>query len=208
MVTPCVLTTTHTSVAKALAALAAEAALCQRCPLATTRQQVVWAAGVVGAPLVIVGEAPGATEDATGQPFVGRAGRLLNAMLAEAGFCREHNVYITNLVKCRPPGNRPPTATEVAACQPFLMQQLALQAPRAVVALGRSAVVGLLGDTRPMAALRGHWLALPNNPNVRVMPQYHPSYLLRFAQPTPASQANHPRALAQQDWATVASYLL
>jgi DNA polymerase len=156
---------------------------------------------------MIVGEAPGQTEDETGLPFVGRAGNLLTAMLATAGLTRDNDTYIANMLKCRPPNNRKPTLTEVAACAPLIQQQLVLVQPKVLVLLGSTAVTGLLGLKQPLGQLRGRWLTLPSHPTVKVMPQYHPSYLLRFAQQPEGTYPANPRALAQADWHTVASHL-
>lgn len=191
----------------ALQALACEAEACRACPLGETRLNVVWAGGNPNAQLMIVGEAPGQTEDETGQPFVGRAGKLLTAMLATAGLTRETDTYIANMLKCRPPNNRKPTPTEVAACAPFLQQQVALVQPKVLVLLGSTAVTGVLGLKQPLGHVRGQWFNLPSHPHVHVMPQYHPSYLLRFAQQPEGTHPANPRALGQTDWHSVANYL-
>lgn len=165
-----------------------EAALrCTECPhLVRSRRQVVFGVGNPQAELMFVGEAPGADEDAEGEPFVGRAGQLLTKIIQAMGFTRE-TVYIGNVLKCRPdmpdgaPGNRKPRPEEMSTCLPWLAKQIELIQPRVLVALGATAVEGLLGETRPMNQLRGRWLDYQGIP---VMPTYHPAYLLRNQSPT------------------------
>ncbi|MCC6523971.1 MAG: uracil-DNA glycosylase, partial [Polyangiaceae bacterium] len=159
-----------------LDALAAEVARCTRCPLAGARTQTVFARGTPAAELVFVGEGPGADEDAQGLPFVGKAGQLLDRMIQAMGSARDE-VYVCNIVKCRPPGNRKPTPEEMAACAPYLRTQLEVIAPRAVVALGATAVEGLLGSSGGITRLRGSWKLYLGR--VPVMPTFHPAYLLR-----------------------------
>jgi DNA polymerase len=130
------------------------ASLCERCPLAGSRTQVVFGSGNPAAELMVVGEAPGAEEDARGLPFVGDAGRTLDTLLGDAGLRRE-DAYVTNVVKCRPPDNRPPKQPEVAACAPYLDLQLALVQPRVVLAVGASAARRLTGLTTPLERLHG-----------------------------------------------------
>ncbi|MDX2227523.1 MAG: uracil-DNA glycosylase [Verrucomicrobiae bacterium] len=167
--------------------LQARARECRICPhLARTRKQVVFGVGPVEAALMFVGEAPGADEDEQGEPFVGRAGQLLTKMIQAMGLDRG-DVYIANILKCRPDmppgdaGNRPPTAEEIANCKPYLFAQIDLIKPRAMVALGSSAVKGLLGAETPIGKLRGQWQEFRGIP---LMPTYHPSYLLRKAGPS------------------------
>jgi DNA polymerase len=160
-----------------------EAALrCTECPhLVASRRQVVFGVGNPNAELMFVGEAPGADEDIQGEPFVGKAGQLLTKIIQTMGFSRE-TVYIGNVLKCRPDmpvgstGNRKPRPEEMRTCFPWLQKQIELIQPRTLVALGATAVEGLLGDTRPMNQLRGRWLDYKGIP---VMPTYHPAYLLR-----------------------------
>ncbi|MEZ4367042.1 MAG: uracil-DNA glycosylase [Kofleriaceae bacterium] len=159
----------------ALAEVRAELGDCTRCGLAATRTSIVFGDGPPDAPLVFVGEAPGADEDRQGVPFVGRAGELLDKMIAAMGW-RRSQVYVTNVLKCRPPGNRTPKPDEVAACRPFLDAQLAALAPRLVVALGRPAANTVLGTDAPISALRGRFHDVGG---YRVMPTFHPAYLLR-----------------------------
>jgi uracil-DNA glycosylase family 4 len=157
--------------------LAAEVASCTRCALAPTRTQTVFARGNPDAALVFVGEGPGADEDAQGLPFVGRAGQLLDRMIAAMGLSPERDVYVCNIVKCRPPGNRKPEPEEMAACMPYLQEQLALVRPRVIVALGNTAVAALLDTKLGITKIRGQWKLYRGQ--TLVMPTYHPSYLLR-----------------------------
>jgi uracil-DNA glycosylase family 4 len=151
---------------------------CQRCKLYPGATHLVFGEGSPQARLMFIGEAPGAEEDVQGRPFVGPAGQLLNNLLSKLGLSREE-VYITNVVKSRPPGNRVPEADEVAACLPFLKKQIKAIRPRVIVALGRVAAHALLDTKTPLTKLRGYWQRYDNIP---VMPTFHPSYLLRFPQ--------------------------
>ncbi|HMK38967.1 MAG TPA: uracil-DNA glycosylase [Bacteroidota bacterium] len=148
---------------------------CVKCPLGHTRTQFVFGTGNPAATLMIVGEAPGADEDAQGEPFVGRAGQLLNKILEAIGFKREE-VYICNILKCRPPGNRKPLAEEVDLCIPYLRKQIALVKPRVILALGLTAAENLLGTTESLGRLRGRILEYEGTP---LMVTYHPAALLR-----------------------------
>jgi DNA polymerase len=140
--------------------LAGECGACRRCGLAATRQQVVVGRGNPNARLLLVGEAPGAEEEACGQPFVGRSGRLLEAMLAAAGLDSERDLYIANVIKCRPPGNRKPSRTEIEACRPWLERQIDLVRPQLVLLVGATALEALLGIKGGITRLRGQWLHL------------------------------------------------
>ncbi|MCZ7644991.1 MAG: uracil-DNA glycosylase [Planctomycetota bacterium] len=155
--------------------LEARALACTQCPLHQGRQHVVFGEGNREAKLVFVGEGPGADEDATGRPFVGRAGQLLDKIIGAMGLAREE-VYICNVLKCRPPGNRTPNPQEVAACSPYLEEQLELLAPKAIVALGSPAARTLLRTSEGITRLRGRWMLYKG---VRVMPTYHPAFVLR-----------------------------
>jgi DNA polymerase len=135
----------------------------------------VFGVGDPAASLMFVGEGPGADEDLQGEPFVGRAGQLLTRMIEAMGFARSE-VYIANVVKCRPPGNRDPEPDEIEACEPFLKAQIAAIRPRVIVALGRFAVQTLLRDTTPVSRQRGKWREYEG---VKLMPTFHPAYLLR-----------------------------
>ncbi|MCL2625657.1 MAG: uracil-DNA glycosylase [Cystobacterineae bacterium] len=148
---------------------------CRRCKLCERRTQIVFGTGNPQAELVFVGEGPGADEDLKGIPFVGRAGQLLTKMIEAMRFSRDE-VYICNVVKCRPPDNRNPEPDEIAACQGFLRAQLAAVKPKVLVALGKFAVQTLLAESTPITKLRGRWREYEGIP---LMPTYHPAYLLR-----------------------------
>ncbi len=165
----------------AFAELRARAMACVKCPnLASSRKNVVFGVGSIGASLMFVGEAPGADEDEQGEPFVGKAGQLLTKIIQAMGFQRE-SVYIANILKCRPDtpgqtsGNRKPTPQEMETCIPYLHEQIDLIQPKVLVALGATAVEGLLGKTVGITKLRGQWQTYRNIP---LMPTFHPSYLL------------------------------
>jgi uracil-DNA glycosylase len=148
---------------------------CQRCLLHRTRHHLVFGEGSPQAELVFVGEAPGADEDAQGRPFVGRAGQLLTKIIGAMGLRREE-VYICNILKCRPPGNRNPQPDEIAACEPFLIRQLRVIRPKVICALGTFAAHTLLKSEAPISVLRGRFHSYQGIP---LMPTYHPAYLLR-----------------------------
>jgi uracil-DNA glycosylase family 4 len=156
---------------------------CTRCALHRTRTQGVLGVGPLRSDWLVIGEAPGAEEDRRGEPFVGAAGQLLDAMLKAIGLDRRSNVYIANVLKSRPPGNRDPKPEEVAACMPYLLRQVALLQPRIILAVGRIAAQNLLGTEAPLSRLRGqvHRFGEFNTPLVVT---YHPAYLLR----TPADK--------------------
>lgn len=160
-------------------------AACTACGLCASRRQTVFGVGHQSAHWMLIGEAPGAEEDARGEPFVGQAGRLLDNMLAAVGLSRSapepsRGVYVANVLKCRPPGNRNPEADEVARCDPFLKRQVALVAPRIVLVMGRFAAQSLLGTDASIASLRGrvHRIEVGGR-SVPVIVTYHPAYLLR-----------------------------
>jgi DNA polymerase len=159
----------------ALEAVRAELGDCRRCSLGSLRRRLVFGEGNPHAELVFVGEAPGADEDAQGRPFVGRAGQLLTRIIAAMGLKREE-VYICNILKCRPPGNRNPQPEEIAACEPFLIRQIEAIRPRVLCALGGFAAHTLLKSEAPITVLRGRFQAYQGIP---LMPTYHPAYLLR-----------------------------
>ena len=148
---------------------------CQLCQLGNTRKNLVFGTGNPQARIVFAGEGPGADEDSKGEPFVGEAGQVLNRIIAAMGLKRE-DVYICNVVKCRPPGNRDPQADEIEACSPFLLRQIQSVKPEAIVALGKFASQTLLGVKEPISRLRGKFRDYHGIP---LMPTYHPSYLLR-----------------------------
>jgi len=149
---------------------------CRACELCRARKQAVFGVGHESAPWLLVGEGPGAEEDAQGEPFVGPAGKLLDSMLAAIGCQRGREVYIANVVKCRPPGNRTPTPGEAAACAPFLDRQIELLGPKIIVALGKTAAMRLLGTEASIASLRGK---VHRYREIPVVVTYHPAYLLR-----------------------------
>lgn len=161
-----------------------EVAACRACSLCESRKQTVFGVGNVGAQWMLIGEAPGAEEDARGEPFVGQAGRLLDNMLASISMSRagqtSKSVYIANVLKCRPPGNRNPQPEEVAKCEPFLLRQIELVAPSLIVVMGRFAAQSLLGTDSSIAGLRGrtHRINVAGR-QIPVVVTYHPAYLLR-----------------------------
>ena len=155
---------------------AADVASCTACGLCQTRNKPVPGVGDINAEWLFVGEAPGSEEDAKGEPFVGQAGRLLDNMLAALGLARGANVYIANVQKCRPPGNRTPALAEIEACRPYLDRQIALIRPKLIVALGKSAATTLLGAAATIASLRGR---VHRYRDVPLVVTYHPAYLLR-----------------------------
>jgi uracil-DNA glycosylase family 4 len=155
---------------------------CTRCPLAAGRTTVVFGEGNADADLMVVGEGPGRDEDLQGRPFVGRSGQLLDRLLAEEAGLRREEVYIANVVKCRPPGNRDPLPEEIAACRPFLDQQVALISPRVVLTLGNFATRVLLDTTELISRLRGQTFAFGGGRGgggAVLVPTYHPAAALR-----------------------------
>jgi len=158
-------------------ALQTEIQNCQRCPLCKSRTNVVFGVGNPNAELLVIGEAPGANEDLKGEPFVGRGGMLLNSMLLAIGLKRQ-DIYIANILKCRPPNNRDPAPEEVALCTPYLLKQIALIKPKIILAVGRIAAHFLLNTDESMARLRGkHYVYGPDRTPLLIT--YHPAYLLR-----------------------------
>ena len=168
--------------ALALDALIDDIARCTACALCRTRRMTVPGVGGADAQWMFIGEAPGADEDAQGEPFVGAAGQLLDNMLGALGLERSRDVYIANVLKCRPPNNRTPEPGEALACAPYLDRQIDLVAPRLIVALGRSAASRLLGSDAPVSSLRNRVHRYRDTP---LIVTYHPAYLLR----TPADKA-------------------
>ena len=161
--------------AESLDTIRADLGNCQRCKLGRTRTCLVFGVGNPNARLVLVGEAPGREEDEKGEPFVGEAGRLLDRILFAMGMSRDE-VYICNVLKCRPPNNRDPEADEIETCEPFLVRQLAAIRPEVIVALGRFAIQTLLRSKAPISRVRGTWQEYQG---IALMPTYHPAYLLR-----------------------------
>ena len=154
----------------------ADAKACTKCAeLSSCRHSVVFGVGNVQAELMFIGEAPGADEDAQGEPFVGRAGQLLTKIIEAMGYTRD-KVYITNIIKCRPPQNRTPLPDEVTNCLPYVLQQIELIQPKVIVALGATALRALLDVQLGITKMRGHWYTFREIP---IMPTFHPAYLLR-----------------------------
>lgn len=160
---------------KSLAELRSEIGDCQRCRLGATRNQLVFGVGNENADLVFVGEAPGKDEDLSGEPFVGRAGKLLTSIIEAIGLRRE-DIYICNVIKCRPPQNRNPETDEIHSCEPFLKKQIEIIAPKVICSLGKFAAQCLLKTETPISQLRGVFTSYEG---VDFMPTYHPAYLLR-----------------------------
>ena len=165
---------------------------CTRCKLHSTRHKIVFGDGNPKAELVFVGEGPGADEDAQGLPFVGRAGKLLTQMIEAMGLRRE-DVYIANIVKCRPPENRQPQEDEVATCMPFLVRQLGAIEPKVIVCLGSTAAQSLLGTKKSISAFRGQWFDFHG---AKLISTYHPAYLLRNPNAKPEVWADLKKAMA------------
>jgi len=149
---------------------------CHLCELSKSRHSVVFGEGNESAKLMFVGEGPGATEDSTGRPFVGRAGELLTKMIENVLYIPRSQVYIANIVKCRPPGNRVPTTEEALTCKPYLMKQIEIISPKLIVTLGATAYRYLTGDETPISRVRGSVIDMSQ---YRLIPTFHPSYLLR-----------------------------
>jgi len=180
-----------------LDALCAQVQSCTACGLSGGRKQAVFGTGATPASWLIVGEAPGEQEDRQGLPFVGPSGQLLDAMLASVNRSRTRDVYIANVVKCRPPGNRNPRPEEIAACRPYLLRQIALVNPACILVVGRFAAQTLLDTDAPVSRLRGrvHTLTLEAGREIPVIVSYHPAYLLRS--PVEKAQAWADLQLAQ-----------
>jgi len=165
-----------TDPAAVLGELEQVALACTKCGLARTRTKVVFGAGSPEADILFIGEAPGRDEDRQGIPFVGRAGQLLTKIIENGMKMTRGDVYIANILKCRPPNNRPPTPVETALCRPYLFRQIEIIRPKVIVLLGATAVRGLLELKAPMSQLRGRFQEWHG---IQVMPTFHPAYLLR-----------------------------
>ncbi len=183
--------------ALSLEALAQMASICTRCALGSTRSQAVFSDGNPKASVMLIGEGPGQNEDETGVPFVGRAGQLLTQMLASVGIDRQRDLYICNVVKCRPPQNRKPKQQEMAACFPYLEGQIQLVQPRIILLAGATAVKDILKTKQGITKIRGQWFDTAYG--AKAMPIFHPSYLLR----NPSSKPGSPKALMLEDLETV-----
>ncbi|WP_071190664.1 uracil-DNA glycosylase [Trichormus sp. NMC-1] len=172
--------------------LAQHCRICQRCELGKTRTHAVVGRGNLQATIMIIGEAPGQQEDETGLPFVGKSGQLLDKILASVELNPDNDVYICNIVKCRPPENRVPTPDEMAACKPYLLEQIRLVNPKIILLTGATAVKAVTGDKRQITKIRGQWLEWSGR---LCMPIFHPSYLLR----NPSKDKGSPKWLMWQD---------
>ncbi|MBV8884629.1 MAG: uracil-DNA glycosylase, partial [Chroococcidiopsidaceae cyanobacterium CP_BM_RX_35] len=165
---------------------------CHRCGLGESRTHAVVGRGNLQAPIMIVGEAPGQNEDETGLPFVGRAGELLERILAAVKLDSQQDIYVCNIIKCRPPNNRTPTTEETAACKPYLLEQIRLVDPRIILLTGATALKSLTGDKRSITKIRGTWIEWEGR---LCMPIFHPAYLLR----NPSREQGSPKWLMWQD---------
>jgi DNA polymerase len=183
-----------------IADLAQHCNQCYRCNLGASRTHAVVGRGNLHAPIMIVGEGPGQQEDETGLPFVGRAGQLLEKILQSVKLDTGKDVYISNIVKCRPPGNRTPTIDEAEACKPYLLEQIRMVDPRIILLTGATAVKSLTGDKRGITKIRGEWIEWQSR---LCMPILHPAYLLR----NPSRQPGSPKWLMWQDIQTVRAKL-
>lgn len=166
---------------------------CYKCALGSTRNNIVFSDGSANAKILLIGEAPGADEDASGTPFVGRAGKLLTKLIEECGFSRKNDFYICNTVKCRPPENRVPTDEEKALCEKYLLAQIKIINPKVIVLCGATSAKSFLGSKIKISQIRGQWYKLFNNIDATVI--FHPSYLLRNHSEAEGS----PRWLTKQD---------
>ena len=168
---------------------------CEKCQLSKGRTNVVFGTGPVPCDLMLIGEAPGADEDMQGEPFIGRAGKLLTQILESVGIKRPNDIYIANTVKCRPPDNRAPLTPEQEACWPYLEAQIfTFVKPKIIILAGSPAIKAVLKTEEPITKLRGNWQKLPNT-DIAVMPIFHPAYLLR----NPSKEPGKPKWLTWQD---------
>jgi uracil-DNA glycosylase len=174
--------------------LRANALKCTKCKLCKTRTKVVFGHGPVPCDLMLIGEGPGEQEDLSGLPFVGRSGQLLTQILGSINIDREKDIYITNIVKCRPPENRAPQTDETASCFPYLEAQIKIVKPKIILLAGAPSAKVILKNEEPMGKIRGKWLKLPET-EIFVMPLFHPSYLLRY----PGKEEGSPKWLTWQD---------
>ena len=172
--------------------LNSECVECTSCNLSETRKNVVVGKGNESAQVVIIGEGPGEQEDIAGLPFVGRAGKMLDTALSSVDIDPLEDCYITNIVKCRPPNNRKPSAVESEACMPWLNEQINLLKPKIIILAGSTAVQSFLGIDEPISKIRGQWI---EKDNIKYMPIFHPSYLLR----NPSKNKGKPKWLTWQD---------
>ncbi|MBE9191955.1 uracil-DNA glycosylase [Gloeocapsopsis crepidinum LEGE 06123] len=173
---------------------------CHRCGLGETRTHAVVGRGNLQAPIMIIGEAPGQNEDETGLPFVGKAGQLLDKILASVKLDTDSDIYICNVIKCRPPNNRVPTTDEISACKPYLLEQIRLVNPKVILFTGATALKGLTGEKRGITKIRGNWIEWEGR---LCMPILHPAYLLR----NPSRERGSPKWLMWQDIQSVRAKL-
>lgn len=173
---------------------------CHRCELGNSRTHAVIGRGNPQASILIVGEAPGQNEDETGLPFVGRSGKLLDKILESVELSAETDVFIANVIKCRPPKNRHPTAKEIEACKPYLLEQIRILDPKIILLTGATALKGLLSDKRPISKIRGQWIEWEGR---LCMPIFHPSYLLR----NPSREPDTPKWFMWQDMQAIKAKL-
>lgn len=166
---------------------------CQKCGLSQKRNRVVFGEGPVPANLMLIGEGPGAEEDSQGRPFVGKAGQLLTKILQAAGIKRPDDIYITNIVKCRPPENRTPLPEEIEKCYDYLKYQIKKVAPKIIILAGSPAASAVLIIKEPISKIRGHWFKIEGS--IFCLPIFHPSFLLR----NPSKQKGSPRWLTYED---------
>lgn len=174
---------------------------CTSCELSKKRTNVVFSDGKSNAPIMLIGEAPGADEDATGTPFVGRAGKLLSQLIEETGLSRENDFYICNTVKCRPPENRVPTDEEKNICEQFLNAQINIVRPKLIVLCGATSAKSFLGEDIKITQIRGKWFKVLGKIDATVI--FHPSYLLR----NHSEEENSPRWLTKQDLKTIKEFV-
>lgn len=166
---------------------------CSKCSLCKSKTNTVFSGGIANNKIMLIGEAPGANEDAEGKPFVGRSGKLLDKILECVGFSREKNIYICNTIKCRPPNNRNPLPEEKEACREFLDAQLNILKPKIILLCGAVAMESMLGKKVGITKVHGQWFDGPNNS--KMMPIFHPAYLLR----NPSKEIGSPKWLMYQD---------
>ena len=174
---------------------------CRACELGKTRKNIVFSDGSADAKILLIGEAPGADEDASGIPFVGRAGKLLTKLIEDCGFSRKDDFYICNTVKCRPPENRVPTDEEKKLCENFLLEQIKIVNPKVIVLCGATSAKSFLGSKIKISQIRGEWYKLFNNIDTTVI--FHPSYLLR----NHSEEQGSPRWLTKQDLLKIKEFI-
>jgi len=186
---------------KELEKLKSECCGCYKCELGKTRKNIVFSDGSANAKILLIGEAPGADEDATGIPFVGRAGKLLTKLIEECGMSRKDDFYICNTVKCRPPENRVPADEEKNACEKYLLEQIKIVSPKVIVLCGATSAKSFLGSKIKISQIRGQWYKLFDNIDATVI--FHPSYLLRNHSEAEGS----PRWLTKQDLLKIKDFI-